>query len=731
MVYRIKAESKTRTDLREPFGDCSLYEPFPLESIDVMAADPASDLPVSEPGQGAPPGKRPAPQALTRLASELTGATAFLLDGSKAPRHPARPPASSVAEGTLRQVAVLLHERGFEEARFYSGVEETLPGACAALPLPAAADGKHRALCLVREAQEEWSERDRRSLTELIRLAESSHPALEGNEALFRAMVEHTFDSIHLADTEGVIRYVNAAVEEVLGYRPEELVGRSGNDLIHPEDVEIAEAGLGQAFRSENEVVYTEVRIRHADGSWRTCEVRGRRLGAEAPGMLLVLTRDISESRSAERERAALLAEAEAARAAAEDAERRAAFLAEVTRLLDASFDYQSAFRELARLVIPTLGDYCLLDETTPDGGLQRVALAHRSPEKETLLKKDASHPPDADPASHPVVNVVRSGRPLLVPEVTREVIEHMAHDDLHLEAYRTLGIHSFLIAPLVARGRTLGAITLVRGETEAAYTEEDLALAEEVASRAAVAIDNARLYQLSREATTARDRILAVVSHDLRNPLATILLNSTAVSDGLANEPSVAWVRDPLEWVARSAEQMNRLIDDLLDISRIESGHLSIDPVAVSPIGLVREAVDIYRSLARDRGVTLRVETPAKCPAVQADTGRILQVFSNLIGNSMKFTCEGGTITVSVTCGDDGEVVFSVQDTGQGISPDKLPHVFERFWQATRSDRRGAGLGLAIVKGLVEAHGGRVWAESELDVGTTVRFTLPSLSAG
>jgi PAS domain S-box-containing protein len=695
-----------------------------------MAVDSAADPNASGPTSSAPPAERVTPHALTRLASELTGATAFLLDGSETPRHPAHPPETHLGNAALRQVVSFLEERGVGEARFYSGEEGTLPGACATLPLPPAADGKHRALCLVRKNQEEWTDRDREALKELIRLAEQPGVAVEGNEALFRTMVEHTFDVIHLTDSEGIIRYMNSAAEEVLGYRPEELIGRSGNDLLHPEDREIGRATMEQAFRSADEIVSTEVRVHHADGSWRTCEVRGRRLGDEAPGMLLVLTRDISEAKAAERDRASLLAEAEAARAAAEGAERKAAFLAEVTRLLDASFDYESAFQQLARLVVPTLGDYCLLDETTPEGGLRRVALAHRTSEKELLLRPDASHPPEADPASHPVVNVVRSGRPLLVPVVTPDVIDHLAHDESHLEAYRTLGIHSFLIAPLVARGRTLGAITLVRGETDAAYTEEDLALAEEVASRAAVAIDNARLYQLSREATTARDRILAVVSHDLRNPLATILLNSTAVSDGLADEPAAAWVRDPLEWVARSAEQMNRLIDDLLDISRIESGNLSIDPVAVSSVALVREAADIFRSLARNRGIDLRVETPGSCPPVHADTGRILQVFSNLIGNAMKFTGEGGAISISVTCGD-GEVTFVVEDTGQGIAPDKLPHIFERFWQATRSDRRGAGLGLAIVKGLVDAHGGRVWVESEVDVGTTVRFALPALPAG
>ncbi|HKP77239.1 MAG TPA: GAF domain-containing sensor histidine kinase [Longimicrobiaceae bacterium] len=416
-----------------------------------------------------------------------------------------------------------------------------------------------------------------------------------------------------------------------------------------------------------------------------------------------------------------------AARAQAEAAEKRFAFLAEVSALLDASLDYETTFQKLARLVVPALADYCLIDEAEPDGGLRRIARAHADPEKEKILYTHTQHPPeetDEDLARHPVLRVIRTGMPLLVSDFTPEMVGVIAHDEDHRMRLGKLALRSYIIAPLAARGRVLGAITLAASDSGRRYRAPDVAMAEEVARRAALAIDNARLYTLAQQAIRAREAVLAVVSHDLRNPLASILLNASMLlemSPAGALEP---WMEENLRQVIGSVEQTNRLITDLLDVARMEeSGGIPLDRVQVDARPLVATAVRMLHPLATSRGIALSAEPGEPLP-VLADSDRLVQVLWNLIGNAVKFTDPGGEVRIWAGS-RDGEQWFSVVDNGIGIAPEQQPHVFDRFRQVG-GDRRGVGLGLPIARGIVEAHGGRIWLESRLGVGTTVHFTLP-----
>jgi signal transduction histidine kinase len=248
------------------------------------------------------------------------------------------------------------------------------------------------------------------------------------------------------------------------------------------------------------------------------------------------------------------------------------------------------------------------------------------------------------------------------------------------------------------------------------------------VARRAALALDTSRLYVQAQQAVRAREGMLAVVSHDLRNPLATILLNATMLLD-LATPGSLeTWMEEGLRQMVDAVEAANRLIEDLLSVSRIEQGGLALDLAAVDARALVERAVRHLRPVAGARGVELLAESDGGGPvAVLADPDRVNQVLSHLIGNALKFTPEGGRVRVSVGT-VDGERRFSVADTGVGIAPEVLPHVFERYWQERRTDRTaGVGLGLPIASGIVEAHGGRIWVESTPGEGTTFHFTLPA----
>jgi signal transduction histidine kinase len=276
-------------------------------------------------------------------------------------------------------------------------------------------------------------------------------------------------------------------------------------------------------------------------------------------------------------------------------------------------------------------------------------------------------------------------------------------------------------------RGQSLGALFLGSSRLSRVFGHGDLHLAEVLADRAAMAIENARLYRAAVHATQLRDQVLGVVAHDLRNPLSTILMQTSALKR--QGPESERRSQKPMEVIHRVANRMNRLIQDLLDVARMEAGELKIERARLSAGGLIAEAVDMQRPLASSSSLELRVEVDPDVAEVWGDRNRLLQVFENLIGNAIKFTQAGGRITAGATSRGD-EVVFWVADTGCGIASENLPRVFDRFWQATKTGRRGAGLGLPITKGIVEAHGGRIWVESTAGRGSSFFFTIPRVSA-
>jgi signal transduction histidine kinase len=324
----------------------------------------------------------------------------------------------------------------------------------------------------------------------------------------------------------------------------------------------------------------------------------------------------------------------------------------------------------------------------------------------------------------HPVFAVLDTGTSELVPQVTDTFLQAISVSPEHLELWRGLGLSGMLIVPLKARGRTRGAMGFFAASRQR-YDARDVQLAEDLGRLAGLAVDNAVLYREAQAAVQARDDMLSVVSHDLGNPLSAIRIGTSLLLRGIPPEEREHGGWFHLESIRQSTEQMERLINDLLDVKRLEAGKVKLErrPTPVEP--LLRSVHDTFAQLASQRGLNLICAAPDILPPVWADRQRILQVLSNLIGNSLKFTPSGGRIGLDAVAGT-GEVIFRVSDTGQGIAPDHLPHVFERFWQSRREGKQGLGLGLAICKGIVEAHGGRIWVESENGLGTTVGFTLP-----
>jgi len=393
-------------------------------------------------------------------------------------------------------------------------------------------------------------------------------------------------------------------------------------------------------------------------------------------------------------------------------------FLAEASATLASSLDYRSTVAAVVRLAVPVLGDVCFLDEIGEDGEVHRLEVVFADPKLRDLADRVRLLAPRPGSQS-PQAKVLESGKPLLLAELADSDLRDTPEGG---EMLRAAGLRSMIVVPLLARGQNLGALTLATAASGPRYSSLDLAFAEEIAHRAALAIDNARLYQHATRATRTRDELIAAVSHDLKNPLATMVMTAELLARSEApDEKRRRWV----ESLRRSADAMKHLIEDLLDIARIEAGRLTIEEQRCAVGALLAEALDLMQPLAQQKRLRIERRVPGREVYVRCDRPRIIRVLSNLIGNSIKFTSEGGAITIRAELADR-EVRFSVTDTGSGIAADEVPHIFERFWQARKTARLGAGLGLAIAKGIVEAHGGQIWAQSEAGKGSTFFFTLP-----
>jgi signal transduction histidine kinase/CHASE1-domain containing sensor protein/ActR/RegA family two-component response regulator len=414
----------------------------------------------------------------------------------------------------------------------------------------------------------------------------------------------------------------------------------------------------------------------------------------------------------------------------AEAASRRSAFLAEATGVLASSLDYEQTLRALAVFAVPHVADWCAVDVLGDDGKLRRLAVAHVQPEKVVWAQEIERRYPTDPEAPHGVPNVVRTGRSELYAEITDEMLARGARDEEHLRILRDVGFTSVMIVPLVARGRPSGAMTFVTAESGRRYGPPDLAFAEDLAHRAALSVDNARLYKEAQEANRLKDEFLATLSHELRTPLTSVLGWAKLLRSEALDEKTAARAVEAIE---RNAEAQTRLINDLLDVSRVITGKLRLEVKATELGGVVEAAVESVRPAAEARGVRLDVRLDPSAGPVSGDADRLQQVVWNLLSNAIKFTPGGGHVEVILTRAN-GNAEIAVADTGRGIAPEFLPHVFDRFRQADQRITRefgGLGLGLAIARHLVELHGGTITAASEgVGRGATFRVRLPLMGS-
>ena len=494
-------------------------------------------------------------------------------------------------------------------------------------------------------------------------------------------------------------------------------------ERIHPDDAEKVREVIDAAVASGGGFDI-EHRLVRPSGEIRILRAEGRAVTDESGKVIRIIGagHDITERKEAEAVANRLLEE-QAARAGAEAAERRAAFLAEGSRVLGSSFDYQTTLATLTHLAVPVMADYCTLDLISREGKFERVAVAHSEPEKERVLWEITRYVKAGAPMVEHLRRALVDGASTLVPQVDESAVAAYAIDEEHGQMLQQILPHALIAVPLEVSGRVIGAMALYMSGSRREYGPDDLALAEELARRAALAVENARLFSQAEQATRARDQMLGVVAHDLRNPLSTIIMASELLEEAV--DPKTP-AKKQVTMIARSGERMNRLIQDLLDVKRMEAGGIAVERRSVPAASVLAEAAEMLRPLAAANSVELVVANCENLPSVAADPLRIQQVLSNLIGNAIKFTPRGGSITLRADAVPAG-VRFAVADTGPGIPAEQLPHIFGQFWQGSRADRRGIGLGLAIAKGIVEAHEGRIWVESTVGHGSTFYFSLPA----
>ena len=475
---------------------------------------------------------------------------------------------------------------------------------------------------------------------------------------------------------------------------------------------------LVRAIHQGKVVINQEVEIMRGDGSRGTILVSSapiRAADARIVGGVSTFM-DITEKRLTERQ----------LKATAEHAQRSATFqrtVAEASQRLAEAFEEGDIAGSIIRLALPRLADWCFVHELGEDGQLRLLEFAHVDPMKTVLLRDLLQNRPILGEPGPDTREALKDQKPRIYPDLTEELIREKVVNHEQWEIAHQLGLVSVMILPLVARGRTVGAIRFGSAESRRRFTPDDLMLAEELARRSAFAIDNARLYKKTREAVQQREDLMAIISHDLRNPLSVVLLCARQLA-GEEAKPGTGCKQ--ADTILRAASRMQNLVRNLMDFAAIGAGQLlSIERKVIDVEPVIGEVLASFDKPSRDAGIALTREVEADLPQVSSDPDRFIQVLENLVSNALKVARSGGTVTIRAARYDD-YIRFSVADTGPGIPTEELPYIFDRYFRGRFKAGKGLGLGLPIAKALVEGHGGRIWAETEPGRGSVFHFTLP-----
>ncbi len=404
--------------------------------------------------------------------------------------------------------------------------------------------------------------------------------------------------------------------------------------------------------------------------------------------------------------------------------EQGAKLLSEASRVLASTLEYEKTLESVARLAVGDLADWCGVDLVDEDGRIRQVVVSHVDPAKIKWAKElSILYPPDRSGPTG-VGNVIRTGQPEMYPEISDEMLVAGARDANHLKLLRELEFRSALIVPMIARGHTLGALSLISTGNGRRYGEPDLALAMELATRAGIAIDNAQLYRSALAASEAKSAFLATMSHELRTPLNAIIGYQSLLKEGIEGQLNKGQLSQ-LNRIRASADHLLGLIDEVLTFSRVEAGKEIVQREETDLHAIVKAAVAMVTPLAESKGLALRAE--GDDARLFTDPGKVRQILLNLLSNAIKFSDRGEIVVRSRVAGKAVEV--SIIDDGIGIAPENIERIFDPFWQVEqRSTRKvgGTGLGLSVSRSLARLIGGEIAVESKFGKGSTFTLTLP-----
>ncbi len=531
---------------------------------------------------------------------------------------------------------------------------------------------------------------------------------LEQSEARFRDVIEGNADAIVVVDREGIVRFANSAAVRLFCADADTLLGTSfGFPLVADETTEL-------------DLV--------RDGEPRVAEMRVVQSQWEGRVAYIASLRDITERKRAEHGARRLIRE-QAARSAAEEVVRRLRFLLDSSTVLTSSLDHADTLALLARMCVGELADWTVVYSVEDGGPPRRLEVAHRDPAKAAFVRELRESP--IDPASaHPVLRAIETRTPILLERIDDAQLAAMTSSPRELEVVRALGVASTMLVPMVARDHVLGAIALVSSRSDRPFDMQDMALAEDIAARAALAIDNARLYGEAQLANRTKADFLAVVSHDLRTPLNAILGYSDLLEMGIPERlptPSL----DHVGRIRTSAKHLLYLMNELLAFARLDAGREEIRLAVVDVRSVARDVAAVMEPIARRRALGFDVSIPGDAVRAVTDPDKLRQILLNLVGNAVKYTPRG-EVRLALDRLADGVITIRVDDTGKGIAPENLDHIFEPFWQVDSTQRargEGTGLGLSVVRRMAELLHGTVSVESTVGRGSTFTVTLPPLA--
>ena len=506
---------------------------------------------------------------------------------------------------------------------------------------------------------------------------------------------------IALVGKDLVYRFANETYRTWFARSPDTLIGHSLPEVMGPLGYETVREHVERALGGAD--VKYELVMPYPTGSRRVrTQLMPLRTRSGAVDGFVALVQDIS----AERRR-----------------EEKLQFLAEASATLASSLDVDETLRRLATLAVPRLADWCAIEMLQGEQKSEQLAVAHVDPARVSDAWALRERYPLDWSQRFGLPEVLRSGRSELYEEIPEELLGRAAKDDAHLAVIRGLGLRSAVIAPLRARGRILGAITLVHAESGRRYDAADLTLVEDLAARAALAVENARLYREAREAVRKRDDFLSVASHELKTPLTSLKLTVAALEREASRVGAPETFRARLDRIQTQSTRLAGLVDQLLDVSRMSAGKLVLDLEPIDLAGLASEVVQRFAEEAARVGTQLTLRAPVPVQVV-VDRQRMDQVLTNLLSNALKYGARS-PVEVQVDCVSGPRI--RVQDAGPGISPAEHARIFERFERGLQTGGHpGMGLGLWIVREIVQAHGGRVWVQSPPGGGATFEVSLP-----